>query len=176
MATMNLTAAGVRKAAVVLIQLGKDGAASVLSHLSDAEVEAISAEIARLEYVDANESTAALTEFRNMASAKANIARGGLGFARTMLEQSLGADKASEIMERLQAAAVDLRPELGAVLEHGVRAGAIASILSGSGPTCAFLCETEARAMDVASALASHPSVRAVKRARGPVPGARPVA
>ena len=102
MATMNLTAAGVRKAAVVLIQLGKDGAASVLSHLSDAEVEAISAEIARLEYVDANESTAALTEFRNMASAKANIARGGLGFARTMLEQSLGADKASEIMERLR--------------------------------------------------------------------------
>ncbi len=108
MATMNLTAAGVRKAAVVLIQLGRDSAASVLGHLSDAEVEAISAEIARLEYVDANESTAALTEFRDMANAKANIARGGLAFARTMLEQSLGADRAGEIMERLQAAAIQM--------------------------------------------------------------------
>jgi flagellar motor switch protein FliG len=108
MNTMNLTAAGVRKAAVVLIQLGKDHAASVLSHLSDAEVEAISAEIARMEYVDPAESTAALAEFRAMAGARANIARGGLAFARTMLEQSLGSERAGEIMERLQAAAVQL--------------------------------------------------------------------
>jgi flagellar motor switch protein FliG len=108
MTTMNLTAIGVRKAAVVLIQLGRDSAAAVLGHLSDAEVEAISAEIARLEYVDAAESMAALTEFRDMANAKANIARGGLAFARTMLEQSLGADRAGEIMERLQAAAIQM--------------------------------------------------------------------
>jgi flagellar motor switch protein FliG len=108
MNTMNLTAAGVRKAAVVLIQLGRDNAASVLSHLSENEVEAISAEIARLEYVDPTESVAALTEFREMANARANIARGGLNFARMMLEQSLGSERAGEIIERLQAAAVQM--------------------------------------------------------------------
>ncbi|HEY0952531.1 flagellar motor switch protein FliG [Nocardioides sp.] len=108
MTTMNLTAAGVRKAAVVLIQLGRDNAASVLSHLSENEVEAISAEIARLEYVDPTESVAALTEFREMANARANIARGGLNFARMMLEQSLGSERAGEIIERLQAAAVQM--------------------------------------------------------------------
>ena len=106
--TVNVASMGVRKAAIVLIQLGKDAAASVLSHLSDSEVEAISAEIARLEYVDATESTAVLDEFREMAKARANWAQGGLGFAKNMLEQSLGPEKAAEIMERLQAAAIQM--------------------------------------------------------------------
>jgi len=43
-----------------------------------------------------------------MATAQANIAHGGLAFARTMLEQSLGSDRANEIMDRLQAAAVKM--------------------------------------------------------------------
>src|SRR4029079_9096514 len=99
---------GVRKAAIVLIQLGKDAAASVLSHLSDSEVEAISAEIARLDYDDAEESNAVLEEFKEMAKARANWAQGGLGFAKNMLEQSLGPEKAAEIMERLKYAAVKM--------------------------------------------------------------------
>jgi 4-diphosphocytidyl-2-C-methyl-D-erythritol kinase len=81
---------------------------------------------------------------------------------------------ARHLRNDLQAAAIDLRPELGEVLEHGLHAGALASVLSGSGPTCAFLCESESKAMDVAAALSRHPAVRAVRRARGPVPGARP--
>jgi flagellar motor switch protein FliG len=106
--TMNLATLGVRKAAIILIQLGRDKAGEVLSHLSDAEVEAISAEIARLDVVDAAESGAVLAEFSEMATAHANIAHGGLAFARTMLEQSLGSDRAQEIMDRLQAAAVKM--------------------------------------------------------------------
>jgi flagellar motor switch protein FliG len=99
---------GVHKAAVLLIQLGRDKAGAVLSHLSDSEVEAISAEIARLDYVDGAETSAVLAEFNEMATARANIAQGGLDFARTMLVQSLGSDRAGEIMERLQAAAVQM--------------------------------------------------------------------
>ena len=106
--SLNIATMGVRKAAIVLIQLGRDNAATVLNHLTDAEVEAISAEIARLEYVDGAESSAVLSEFSEMAVARSNIAQGGLTFARTMLEQSLGHEKASEIMERLQAAAVQM--------------------------------------------------------------------
>src|SRR4051794_9805946 len=98
---MNLATLGVRKAAIILIQLGRDKAGEVLSHLSENEVEAISAEIAQLEMVDAAESSAVLQEFSEMAMAQANIAHGGLAFARTMLEASLGADRAGEIMDRL---------------------------------------------------------------------------
>src|SRR4051812_20462661 len=105
---MNLASLGVRKAAIILIQLGRDKAGEVLSHLSDGEVEAISAEIARLDVVDAAESGAVLSEFTEMATARANIAHGGLAFARTMLEQSLGSERATEIMDRLQAAAVKM--------------------------------------------------------------------
>ncbi|MGJ6980810.1 4-(cytidine 5'-diphospho)-2-C-methyl-D-erythritol kinase [Aestuariimicrobium soli] len=83
---------------------------------------------------------------------------------------------ARHLRNDLQPAAVDLRPELGEVLAHGVRAGALASVLSGSGPTCAFLCASETVAMDVAASLSRHPDVRQVRRAKGPVPGARPTA
>ncbi|MEP9362251.1 flagellar motor switch protein FliG [Nocardioides sp. CN2-186] len=106
--SVNLASLGVRKAAIILIQLGREKAGEVLEHLSEAEVEAISAEIAQLDVVDASESTAVLSEFTAMATAQANIAHGGLAFARTMLEASLGADRANEIMERLQAAAVKM--------------------------------------------------------------------
>jgi len=99
---------GVRKAAILLIQMGRDGAAEVLSHLSDSEVEAISAEIARLESISGAETEQVLAEFRDMMTARAHIAQGGMGFAQSLLEQSLGVDRAAEIMERVKAAAVQL--------------------------------------------------------------------
>lgn len=106
--TTSLTHDGVRKAAIVLIQLGRDRAANVLSHLSDVEVEAISAEIARLETVPAPEVESVLEEFSILATARASAAQGGLAYAQNLLEQSLGAERATEIMARLHAAAVQL--------------------------------------------------------------------
>lgn len=108
--SVNATIAGlgVRKAAILLIQMGRDGAAEVLSHLSDSEVEAISAEIARLESISSAETEQVLAEFRDMMTARAHIAQGGMGFAQSLLEQSLGADRAAEIMERVRAAAVQM--------------------------------------------------------------------
>ena len=110
MSSMSATMAGlgVRKAAILLIQLGRDRAASILSHLSDAEVEAISAEIARLESISSAETEQVLSEFRDMMTARAHIAQGGLSFAQSLLEQSLGSDRAAEIIERVKAAAVQM--------------------------------------------------------------------
>lgn len=73
----------------------------------------------------------------------------------------------------LQAAAVDLRPELGDTLEAGMAAGALGGIVSGSGPTCAFLAADEASAIDLAGALTTVPTVRVARRAMGQVPGAK---
>lgn len=72
----------------------------------------------------------------------------------------------------LEAAALDLRPELAATLAAGRSAGALGAVVSGSGPTCAFLAADESSAMDLAAALAKAPTVRAVRRAHGPVHGA----
>ncbi|HET9128193.1 MAG TPA: 4-(cytidine 5'-diphospho)-2-C-methyl-D-erythritol kinase [Propionibacteriaceae bacterium] len=73
----------------------------------------------------------------------------------------------------LQPAAVDLRPELAETLEAGLDAGALGGLVSGSGPTCAFLAATEARALDIAAHLSRLPQVRGTKLAVGPVPGAK---
>lgn len=75
----------------------------------------------------------------------------------------------------LQAAALDLRPELGETLEFGMAHGALGGIVSGSGPTCAFLAASESDAMDLASALRQLPQVRTTRRASGPVAGAKPI-
>ena len=79
----------------------------------------------------------------------------------------------SALRNDLQPAALDLRPELADTLEHGMAAGALGGLVSGSGPTCAFLAATEARALDIAAQLSRLPQVRATKLAVGPVPGAK---
>ncbi|HEU0086494.1 MAG TPA: 4-(cytidine 5'-diphospho)-2-C-methyl-D-erythritol kinase [Pseudonocardiaceae bacterium] len=75
----------------------------------------------------------------------------------------------------LQAAAVSLRPALRRTLRAGVDAGALAGLVSGSGPTCVFLCTDADAAVRVAAELAGVGVCRTVRVASGPVPGARVV-
>ena len=75
----------------------------------------------------------------------------------------------------LQAAAVSLDPALRRALRAGVDAGALAGIVSGSGPTCAFLCASAVAAVDVGTQLSGAGVCRTVRVASGPVPGARVV-
>lgn len=73
----------------------------------------------------------------------------------------------------LEPAALALRPHLASVLEAGAELGAVASVVSGSGPTVAFLAANEPAAVDLSVRLSSEGMCRAVKRVSGPVPGAR---
>jgi 4-diphosphocytidyl-2-C-methyl-D-erythritol kinase len=75
----------------------------------------------------------------------------------------------------LQAAAVSLNPALRRTLRAGEEAGALAGIVSGSGPTCAFLCTSAVSAVDVGTQLSGAGVCRTVRVASGPVPGARVV-
>jgi 4-diphosphocytidyl-2-C-methyl-D-erythritol kinase len=72
----------------------------------------------------------------------------------------------------LQPAALSLQPALRRTLTAGREHGALGAIVSGSGPTCAFLARDAARARDLAVALTGAGVCRAVARASGPVPGA----
>ena len=73
----------------------------------------------------------------------------------------------------LQLAATTSRPQLGRVLEQGIDYGALGSIVSGSGPTCAFLVRDESSAIDLVVALKASGLVDDVLRTHGPVHGAR---
>lgn len=73
----------------------------------------------------------------------------------------------------LQSAACSLRPALSLVLEVGRDYGALGAIVSGSGPTVAFLVADEEAGLDLAVALTASGVVGSVARALGPVAGAK---
>ena len=75
----------------------------------------------------------------------------------------------------LQAAALDLRPELAEVIAVAEEAGALRAIVSGSGPTIAALVEDPGSAQRVSRALKASGLVAGVLRADAPVSGARVV-
>lgn len=75
----------------------------------------------------------------------------------------------------LQPAACSLRPQLRQTLDVGADYGALGSIVSGSGPTVAFLARDTEHALDLAVALSASGACSLVKRAHGPVAGARVV-
>ena len=73
----------------------------------------------------------------------------------------------------LQPAACSLRPALRLVLDVGLDYGALGGIVSGSGPTVAFLVKDDEHAMDLTVALSSSGVISSVVRASGAVAGAR---
>jgi 4-diphosphocytidyl-2-C-methyl-D-erythritol kinase len=75
----------------------------------------------------------------------------------------------------LQPASLSLDPGLRRTLRAGTEAGALAGIVTGSGPTCAFLCASASSAVDIGSELAGAGVCRTVRVASGPVHGARVV-
>jgi 4-diphosphocytidyl-2-C-methyl-D-erythritol kinase len=75
----------------------------------------------------------------------------------------------------LQAAALALRPSLQALLDAGLAAGALGALVSGSGPTVAFLVDGDDAAMELALQLSPSRLCRSLRRAHGPVPGAQVV-
>lgn len=76
------------------------------------------------------------------------------------------------LVNDLADAAIRLQPTLGSTLQIGLDAGALGAVVSGSGPTCAFLSDTAESASLVAEALGVFSGVRAVRSALGPVDGA----
>jgi flagellar motor switch protein FliG len=99
---------GLRKAAVLLVQLGKERSAVILSQLRENEVEELSAEIMRLGLVDASTADNVLAEFTDLAAAHRASSQGGMDFAREILVARLGLDRADEILGRLSSTLMDL--------------------------------------------------------------------
>ncbi len=109
-------------------------------------------------------------------------ARIGPAFPPGSADGVLAALRAGDVMalgkslhNDLQAPALRLRPRLNRVLDAGRELGALGALLSGSGPTCAFLARDATDATRIAGALAGMGVARTIRRAHGPVAGARVV-
>ncbi|MFI9730364.1 4-(cytidine 5'-diphospho)-2-C-methyl-D-erythritol kinase [Streptomyces sp. NPDC052092] len=79
---------------------------------------------------------------------------------------------AATVTNDLQPAALSLFPELTDTLAAGRAAGALAALVSGSGPTTAFLARDEQAAEKIAAELRPLATSRTARTAPGPVPGA----
>ncbi|MEV7992546.1 4-(cytidine 5'-diphospho)-2-C-methyl-D-erythritol kinase [Streptomyces sp. NPDC086077] len=79
---------------------------------------------------------------------------------------------AATVSNDLQPAALSLFPALADTLAAGRAAGALTALVSGSGPTTAFLARDPGSAAKVARALSASGTCRTVRTASGPAPGA----
>ncbi|GHU94156.1 flagellar motor switch protein FliG [Clostridia bacterium] len=103
----NLT--GREKAAVLLIALGKDQSAKIFRHLKDDEIEQLTLDITNVRRVDSDVKEAVIAEFYDQCLAQNYISEGGLDYAREVLEQAMGAEKALSILTRLTST-LQVRP------------------------------------------------------------------
>jgi flagellar motor switch protein FliG len=94
---------GRRKAAILCVSLGKDGAAEVFKHLSNDMIEQLTVEMAKTPQVDPGQAEHVLEEFIETSAARGYIAEGGLRYARQVLEKAVGTHRAGEILNRLSA-------------------------------------------------------------------------
>lgn len=90
-----------RKAAIFLLTMGSEKAAKILKHLSEEDIEDITMEIANIRTISEEDREMALHEFSDMMKAKQFISRGGIEYAKEVLEKALGSERALEIIERL---------------------------------------------------------------------------
>jgi flagellar motor switch protein FliG len=94
---------GVTKAAILLMQVPRSEAARILSEMREIEVEALMAEIVRLQRVDAALATEVVTEFKEMATARRMVLQGGVRMATDMLAGAVGGERADAIIKRITA-------------------------------------------------------------------------
>ncbi len=96
---------GTQKAALVLMQLDREHAAAVLQQMTEAEAEELMAEVVRLRGVDPTIARSALDELVARASVPPPPPQlGGKDFATELLSITYGADKAADLIDRVDAA------------------------------------------------------------------------
>jgi flagellar motor switch protein FliG len=100
---------GVQKAAALLVAIGEERAGEIFRHLGDTEVETLSLEIAKAPKVPTSLCRDIITEAVETVLAEEYIAEGGVDYARSVLQRSLGGSRADEIIGRL-AATIERRP------------------------------------------------------------------
>src|SRR3954471_8511740 len=100
---MSAELTGPQKAALLLVPLGKERSAPILRSMQESEVEELMTEVARIDNVRAEVVQEVMTEFVSSISNRMRYGGGGMRVAKDMLEMGLGAEKAKDIMSRIDA-------------------------------------------------------------------------
>lgn len=95
---------GRKKAAVLFITLGPELSSSIMRQLPEEEIEKISYEIANLDLVDSEKQVDVIEEFLELHQAQFYLLKGGVEYAKQVLEKTVGAAKANEYLRKLSVA------------------------------------------------------------------------
>ncbi|WP_243556044.1 flagellar motor switch protein FliG [Priestia megaterium] len=100
---------GKQKAAILLISLGPDVSASIYKHLSEDEIEQLTLEISSVRKIEPSLKEAVLHEFEQIMLAQNYLEKGGVSYAKQVLEKALGPEQAMMIINRLTSS-LQVRP------------------------------------------------------------------
>ncbi len=100
---------GREKAAVLLVALGGSAVAGVYKFMDDSTIELLTLEIANMRRVNQETKLDVLKEAQETIMAREFMTQGGVDYARKLLEQALGVEKAQDILRRITAS-LQVRP------------------------------------------------------------------
>ncbi len=95
---------GAEKAAILLVSLGGEVSSEILRHLEEEEVQKVTHEIARVGSISAEQAETVLQEFFDMTVAHDYVLKGGVDYARKLLNNAFGPDAAKRMLDRLMKA------------------------------------------------------------------------
>lgn len=95
---------GLQKAAMLLVVMGEQASAEMLQQLSEEDVQKVSKEVAKITAISGEHAEIVLTEFHHMSTAGDYVARGGIDFARKLLQRAFQPDVARRLLDRLTKA------------------------------------------------------------------------
>ena len=140
---------GLRKAAIVLLNLDRAASVEVLRHLGEERAEALAAELTQLGGVDVATTARALGEFRRIAAGGAVPSRGGQDLVTGLLETAFGREKAVGMVGRVMS-----QGSVSFDFLNAADPGQLATVLEGELPTTVAVVLANLRADRAAAVLA----------------------
>jgi flagellar motor switch protein FliG len=92
---------GLRKAAILMVMIGDEASSGIMREMDEEEVQQIGREIARVVNLTATEAEGVLEEFYQMGVAHDYVVRGGIDYARKILNSAFGPESARRMLDRL---------------------------------------------------------------------------
>ncbi len=92
---------GLDKASIVMVMLGEQSSAELLKHLTEDEVQLVSRGVVRLKRVTPEQAEKVLEEFYQLIAARDYVAKGGVDYAKGMLQSAFGQDAAKRLLDQL---------------------------------------------------------------------------
>ena len=92
---------GLRKAAILMIMIGDEASSGILRELDEEEVQHIGREIARVQTLTSEEAEGVLEEFYQMGVAHDYVVKGGIDYARKVMNTAFGPEQAKRMLDRL---------------------------------------------------------------------------